>query len=79
MLRDNQGRALLRLPTTMRLAFAEAYLPACARAGVVAFLEDREDDNLPTIKMVGAGLRSNHGYRKVPAWTVTRRSKEARR
>lgn len=73
MQRDNQGRALLRLPTTMRLAFEDALDVAEERALSVAHYEDREDPNLGAINVVASSIRSNHGYIKVPAWTVTRK------
>lgn len=73
MQRDNQGRALLRLPTTMRLAFAAAWPVAADRAISVAYHEERNDPNIRAINLVDSSLRSNHGYIKVPAWTVTRK------
>lgn len=74
MQRDNQGRQLLRLPTTMRLAFADAQRAAINAANGYAVYGD-EHPNLTTIDAVCSSLRSNHGYRKVPAWTVTRKGK----
>jgi hypothetical protein len=75
MQRDNQGRQLLRLPTTMRVAFEAALKPALHRAHCIAFYDDAEDPNLDAIMTVVGSTTSNHGYRKVPAWTVTRKGK----
>lgn len=62
MQRDNQGRALLRLPTTMRVAFAEALAQTNGRT--------------PLRGSIQSALKNPRtGYRKVPAWTVTRRAK----
>ena len=72
MQRDNQGRALLRLPTTMRLAFAAALDEGFAR-DLAAARDGRVDPNFRTISAVASSIRSNHGYIKVPAWTVTRK------
>lgn len=76
MQRDNQGRELLRLPTTMRYAFTEAWVRANGRAMLAALYGD-EDPNLEAINMVGSALTHGKvGHRKAPAWTVTRRVKK---
>lgn len=74
MQRDNQGRALLRLPTTMRVAF-EAALPSAFNRAVMGVLAAELVPNIETVKNVERAVGSNHGYRKVPAWTVTRKGK----
>lgn len=63
MQKDNQGRALLRLPTTMRCALEAAVKVAAAATKWT-----------PSVGLVASQLRSNHGYQKVPAWTVTRKA-----
>ncbi|MFN3582799.1 hypothetical protein [Phenylobacterium sp.] len=69
MLRDNQGRALLRLPTTMRLAFERAFRAHAVNGEVLCEVGSPLD-------MAGAAISNPRlGYRKVPAWTVTRRAK----